>query len=411
MPAQTNIFANKHKQASYQARQEKMPSHKTCVRDDLDIMLQHESFLDMIELTARIRHRYQIIQEKTGQQYATKQKPRSNNLTVEETMRATTTLKMSQPDLPRNAIRRGEYPLTDAIIQDSLRILNRELKDLDKYITSLEETKPSLEEDSVNDKGSKKKEAIAIKYSKWQTDILMKWMVDHNEEPFPDPTAVAQLMAQTGLSQSQVVNWTTNVRKRNKKATCQGGKKPHHFIDFLFLVQEREKKQQQRVEQPSRKKQATPSSRRSVAMVSPSQSFASPPVQDAMMMEEDLFSIDNDPEMEDALMNEFANSWLKNQQQKQHQEQTEPMLVDDSVLLGDALDDFMAEHKHQQNTYQTTLMPSVTDDSAEQDAAVAVNRKRSRSIDLDDNEFDSEFEEWAESFDLNELDLEMMMDL
>jgi hypothetical protein len=40
----------------------------------------------------------------------------------------------------------------------------------------------------------------------------------------------------TGLNQTQIVNGTTNVRKRNRKATCDGAKNPHHFIDFLFLV-------------------------------------------------------------------------------------------------------------------------------------------------------------------------------
>lgn len=45
-----------------------------------------------------------------------------------------------------------------------------------------------------------------------------------------------------GLSYSQIVNWTTNVRKRNLKATVEHGKKPHHFLDFLFLADDREKR-------------------------------------------------------------------------------------------------------------------------------------------------------------------------
>jgi hypothetical protein len=48
------------------------------------------------------------------------------------------------------------------------------------------------------------------------------------------------LMDRTGLDQSQIVNWTTNVQKRNIKATIEGIKKPHHFIDFLFLAQDRD---------------------------------------------------------------------------------------------------------------------------------------------------------------------------
>ncbi len=45
-----------------------------------------------------------------------------------------------------------------------------------------------------------------------------------------------------GLTKSQVVNWTTNVRKRNLKATVEKGKKPHHFLDFLFLANDRDEK-------------------------------------------------------------------------------------------------------------------------------------------------------------------------
>jgi hypothetical protein len=37
------------------------------------------------------------------------------------------------------------------------------------------------------------------------------------------------------------VNWATNIRKRNLKGTVERGKKPHHFLDFLFLAVHREK--------------------------------------------------------------------------------------------------------------------------------------------------------------------------
>ena len=69
------------------------------------------------------------------------------------------------------------------------------------------------------------------------------------------------MAAKTNLTYAQVVNWTTNVRKRNLKATVEGGKKPHHFLDFLFLVQNREKKKEpaassftrKRIEKPKQK--------------------------------------------------------------------------------------------------------------------------------------------------------------
>lgn len=60
--------------------------------------------------------------------------------------------------------------------------------------------------------------------------------------PFPNCSEIEQLSKEAGLTYSQIVNWTTNVRKRNLKATVQGGKKPHHFLDFLFLADNRDKK-------------------------------------------------------------------------------------------------------------------------------------------------------------------------
>ena len=85
-------------------------------------------------------------------------------------------------------------------------------------------------------------QAIAVKYSKGQTDILTEWMIVNRAHPFPAPEQIKALSGATGLSYSQVVNWTTNVRKRNLKATVERGKKPHHFLDFLFLAEDRENK-------------------------------------------------------------------------------------------------------------------------------------------------------------------------
>ena len=88
---------------------------------------------------------------------------------------------------------------------------------------------------SSNDTATQK-EAIVTKYPKYQTDILMKWMIENKKNPCPNSAAIEELMSLTGLSAQQITNWTTNVRKRNVKATTKGGKKPHHFIDFFFLA-------------------------------------------------------------------------------------------------------------------------------------------------------------------------------
>jgi hypothetical protein len=70
------------------------------------------------------------------------------------------------------------------------------------------------------------------------------------------------LSEKTGLTYSQVVNWTTNVRKRNLKATVENGKKPHHFLDFLFLAQHRDNKHAPKDDNPPVQKAAKGKARR-----------------------------------------------------------------------------------------------------------------------------------------------------
>lgn len=121
---------------------------------------------------------------------------------------------------------RGRYLITDSLIDDTLEALEVELE--------------RCIELSKGKKKEGKHEPIAVKYSKRQTDILTDWMIEHRCHPFPTAKEIEQLCKATDLSYSQVVNWSTNVRKRNLKATLEG-KKPHHFLDFLFLAEHRDK--------------------------------------------------------------------------------------------------------------------------------------------------------------------------
>ena len=66
-------------------------------------------------------------------------------------------------------------------------------------------------------KKAKGTNAQVPKFTKWQTDILIDWMIEHREHPFPTAEQIHSLAELAGLTDTQVVNWTTNVRKRNLK--------------------------------------------------------------------------------------------------------------------------------------------------------------------------------------------------
>ena len=275
--------------------------------DDLDLILQHVDFPLLLSLAAQVKavrdgqtastlpdqqHQQQPHQQDRDKEIADAvQRIQARLLSVVPSPpqqhganNSTTTTATTIP-----IIERGQYPITDAVIDDALVELQSEL---DRYMygcrssamdsdprcsprggptpyypvgltsslqeeettvspppsssaATMAETCPSSKSNKStaqpsDSKKTTKGEAIAIKYSKWQTDILMGWMIEHSQTPFPEASDIAYLALQTGLTHSQVVNWTTNVRKRNLKATCRGSKKPHHFIDFLFLKQDRE---------------------------------------------------------------------------------------------------------------------------------------------------------------------------
>ena len=91
---------------------------------------------------------------------------------------------------------RGECRITDSLIDETINSLAKELK---LCLAEFDSAK---------------------KFSKRQTDILTDWMTEHRENPYPTHHEICVLGKETNLSNTQVVNWTTNVRKRNLKGTA-----------------------------------------------------------------------------------------------------------------------------------------------------------------------------------------------
>ncbi|CAB9522545.1 Homeobox protein PKNOX1 [Seminavis robusta] len=220
--------------------------------DEFDVMLSHEDFPKLLNIAAQVKG-LQVNGNMAAQQQSN---GRDGPLEATEVLLAVAKLqeRLLSPTAARSQelsveprkILRGSYPMTDLLFDDSLAILQHELDRCQQQIAlqSNEAAPPPKKKKKTTIKSNK--EAIAIKYSKWQTDILMQWMIEHIDNPFPDQDEVHELMHQTNLTYSQVINWTTNVRKRNRKATCEEKKKPHHFIDFLFLAQKRDSVQEER---------------------------------------------------------------------------------------------------------------------------------------------------------------------
>lgn len=247
--------------------------------DCFDKILLHEDFAEVVRLAARLK----TAQFELG--LASTMNSTSHGAANDETalghsnassclaeaverMRRALVATEENSSEPTIEIPRGQHPIIDSIVQDMVERLQEELNSLleppavsPTTLSTKGGTPPSTTTVATTPSTSSRKKRkqsesqIAIKYAKAQTDILMQWMIDHKDNPFPSPQDLATLAAATGLTKTQVNNWATNVRKRNLKATCENGKKPHHFIDFLFYIRDREGKQQQQSLPPQQQQQ------------------------------------------------------------------------------------------------------------------------------------------------------------
>ena len=195
-----------------------------------DKVVLHEDFEVMLELLARIKIMQQANQVSFRPQGPKSRDPFPPSEIAALAEKVTKVQKYYQnrqqqrdPNgnilQPIRILRRGEDPVADLLTQDFIRSLERELE----YQQEIERVQQP-------------NESIAVKYPKWQTDILNRWMIENIHDPFPDDEQIQQLMHETQLSHSQIVNWTTNCRKRSRKATLNGGKKAHSFIDYMFIA-------------------------------------------------------------------------------------------------------------------------------------------------------------------------------
>ena len=219
--------------------------------DELDLMICHEDFASLVALAAKVTAAMEKLQScELAKEYYKRNAPDKARSSLKPSEVVAVVERMKDKFSTRNfVVRRGMYPMTDAIMEDNFMILQKELELCQASLATAQHAK-------VASPGQT--DAIAVKYSKWQTDILMNWMIEHKADPFPSLQEIHSLSEETGLSHSQVVNWTTNVRKRNRKATLSG-KKPHHFVDFVFLAQDRDDKKRKstRVKKEVKKELAT----------------------------------------------------------------------------------------------------------------------------------------------------------
>ncbi len=71
------------------------------------------------------------------------------------------------------------------------------------------------------------------KLDKDSTDVLTRWFLEHQDKPYPTPAQKNELVAQTGLTSTQVRNWFTNIRKRHWAPSLRG-KQPRSFLDHVI---------------------------------------------------------------------------------------------------------------------------------------------------------------------------------
>lgn len=226
--------------------------------DELDLMICHEEFTSLVALVEKVK----VVQERLHRaspdivdfyDHHKPSVPRSclsagEVLAVVERMRE----QLSRTDI---VIRRGSYPVTDATMDDNFSILQKELdfcesclRNHDRHLyqgakTPSPHRQPIISQiatSPMTPSFTTPAASTTTKYSKWQSDILLQWLVDNHKDPTMSRLDVKELAHRTSLTTSQVSTWLQNMKRRRKKNTIDGTKKATHFLDFLFLANERD---------------------------------------------------------------------------------------------------------------------------------------------------------------------------
>jgi len=131
--------------------------------DSISIMCNHEDFPQLVDIATRIEVVRQEIFEKAGKQWVSRQYLPKSSLTVEETLAAAWSMQeelQAHAGNPREKVRRGDYPITDSVLDDSFKILRQELNDMNLSLSSLDSSDVSNVETTMGISGMQKRSLL-----------------------------------------------------------------------------------------------------------------------------------------------------------------------------------------------------------------------------------------------------------
>ena len=131
--------------------------HEPFSMSDFDKLVNHEDFHKVVLLAAKVKALRSTLNKKSAPSTTQIQQGIKEFTSAIQTRLASSTF----------VVERNLYPTTDSLIDDSIQILEVELK----KCLELKNLSHSSKKSTLD--------PIAVKYSKRQTDILTQWMIDH----------------------------------------------------------------------------------------------------------------------------------------------------------------------------------------------------------------------------------------